>query len=102
MAVQAVTKMVKLKSSLACQCHAKQNPEKNPAYLAKQQFLKQYSGKLRLLFRNSHTDTQHKKSISDYNWLCNLDEAKNTLTKMREFSSMVNLHSCKKRVPNPK
>ena len=38
--------------------------------------LKQYSGKLRLLFRNAHGVAKHKKSLSDYNWLCDLDEAK--------------------------
>ena len=62
---------------LASQCHkAKQNPEKTPAYLARQQLLKQFNRKLRLLFRNAHAFAKHKKSISDYNWLCDLDEAK--------------------------
>ena len=38
---------------LASQCHkAKQNPEKTPAYLARQQLLKQFNRKLRLFFRN--------------------------------------------------
>ena len=40
---------------LAQQCHkAKQHPEKMPANLVRQQMLKQYTGKLRLLFRNAH------------------------------------------------
>ena len=40
---------------LAQQCHkAKQHPEKTPANLVRQQMLKQYTGKLRLLFRNAH------------------------------------------------
>ena len=38
--------------------------------------LKQFNRKLRLLFRNAHAFAKHKKSISDYNWLCDLDEAK--------------------------
>ena len=29
-----------------------------------------------MLFRNAHAFAKHKKSISDYNWLCDLDEAK--------------------------
>ena len=41
---------------LAQQCHkAKIHPEKTPANLVRQQMLKQYTGKLRLLFRNPHT-----------------------------------------------
>jgi len=76
---------------LAFQCHkAKQNPEKKPAYFARQQSLKQYSGKLRLLFRNSHVDAKHKKSISDYKWLCDLDEPKG-LTLGRTYR---NINSC--------
>ena len=38
--------------------------------------LKQYSGKLRLLFRNPHALAKNKKSLSDFKWLCDLDEAK--------------------------
>ena len=29
-----------------------------------------------MLFRNANAFAKHKKSISDYNWLCDLDEAK--------------------------
>lgn len=38
--------------------------------------LEQYSGILRLLFRNACAVAKHKKSISYYNWPCVLDEAK--------------------------
>ena len=76
---------------LASQCQkAKQNPEKTLAYLARQQLLKQYSGKLRSLFRNAHAVAKHKKSISDYNWLCDLDEAKG-LTLGRTYR---NINTC--------
>lgn len=62
---------------LAIKCHrAKLHPEKTPAYLARQQMLKQYYGKLRLLFRNAHALAKNKKSLSDFKWLCDLDEAK--------------------------
>lgn len=50
------------------------HPEKHPANLAWQQMLKQYTGKLRLLFRNGHTVS--KKLLVDYWWLCDLDEVK--------------------------
>ena len=52
--------------------------------------LKQYSRKLRLLFRNAHAVAKHKKSISDYNWLCHLDEAKG-LTLGRTYP---NINDC--------
>lgn len=62
---------------LAQQCHkAKIHPEKMPANLARQQMLKQYTGKLRLLFRNAHAVSKNKKSLADYRWLCDLDEVK--------------------------
>ena len=62
---------------LAQQCHkAKIHPEKTPANLARQQMLKQYTGKLRLLFRNAHAVSKNKKSLADYRWLCDLDEVK--------------------------
>ena len=38
--------------------------------------LKQYTGKLRLLFRNAHAVSKNKKSLADYRWLCDLDEVK--------------------------
>ena len=71
-----ITKTVQLISSLASTTRQNKIQKKTPAYLARQQLLKQYSGKLRLLFRNTHAVAKHKKSISDYNWLCDLDEAK--------------------------
>ena len=37
---------------------------------------KQYTGKLRLLFRNAHAVSKNKKSLADYQWLCDLDEVK--------------------------
>ena len=62
---------------LVQQCHkAKIHPEKTPANLARQQMLKQYTGKLRLLFRNAHAVSKNKKSLADYRWLCDLDEVK--------------------------
>lgn len=63
--------------NLAKQCHkGKVQPEKPPANLARLQMLKQYTGKLRLLFRNAHAVAKNKKSLSDYQWLCDLDEVK--------------------------
>ena len=52
--------------------------------------LKQYSGKLKSLFRNAPAVAKHKKSISDYNWLCDLDEAKG-LTLGRTYR---NINTC--------
>ena len=52
---------------LAKQCHkGNLQPEKNPPNLAHQQLLKQYTSKLRLLFRNVHTVSKNKKSLADY------------------------------------
>lgn len=62
---------------MAQQCHkAKIHPEKTPANLARKQMLKQYTGKLRLLFRNAHAVSKNKKSLADYRWLCDLNEVK--------------------------
>ena len=62
---------------LAKQCHrGNLHPEKTPANLARQQLLKQYTSKLRLLFRNAHAVSKNKKSLADYQWLCDLDEVK--------------------------
>ena len=55
---------------------AKLHPGKTPAFLARQQLLKQYSGKLRLLLRNAHALAKNKKPLSEFKWLCDLDEAK--------------------------
>ena len=54
----------------------KYTQKKTPANLARQQMLKQYTSKLRLLFRNAHAVSKNKKSLADYRWLCDLDEVK--------------------------
>ena len=41
-------------------------PQKTPANLARQRMHKQYTGKLRLLFRNTHAVAKTKKPIADY------------------------------------
>lgn len=57
---------------LASQCHK----AKQKRIFAEATVAKQYSGILGLLFRNGYAFAKHKKSISYYNWLCDLDEAK--------------------------
>ena len=52
---------------LAQQClRANLHSGKKPAKLARQQMLKQYTGKLRLLSRNAHAVAKNKKSLADY------------------------------------
>ena len=62
---------------LAKQCHtANLCQEKTPATLPRQQLLKHHTNKLRLLFRNAHAVSKNKKSLADYQCLCDLDEVK--------------------------